>query len=378
MSTNILTASQQWANRPKDERFTSLQDIHAAALADRESCRRAIVPASELRAEANGQRLILAGKTASAQLNNWTYSQLAAIAGAPASYLRELPAALAADCINVGLRRLSDDGKRERHALLLRNNPDAAADPTLPKYLARAINSDRYSRVWDETLTRYLAEHQERHPEWQLPMSWNNIREGAYRGDRDAFIYMTNGGSIIEDPTLMKAWQDGSHQGNGQMYRGIILRNSEVGAASFEIQSFLFRFTCGNHIVWHATNHQITKRRHVGLTETEALRMIARALGTADQSAAADQRTIAALAAMPYGKTQDDCTAQLNRDGLTQKDAAAAYAAAVANEHQPRSVWGIANGITRHSQTYQNQDDRHDLDCIAGAILARARKAVAA
>ena len=374
MGHHILTASQQWATRPQDERFTSLQDLLTAAQADRQTCRRALVPVAELRAVADGNRLIIAGTQASAALNNWSYSQLAGIAGAPGGYLRTLPPQLAADCLNIGLQRLTDEAKREKHALLLRNG-----GPADVPYTARAINSDRYARLWDEAPIQSLIKVQDRHPEWQLPMSWKNVREGAYRGDRDMFVFMTNGGSIIEDPTLMQAWHSGSDQGNGRMYRGIILKNSEVGSASLSVETFLFRFVCGNHIIWHASNHTKKSRRHIGsLNQWTADEMIRAAMGIADASARQDEQQIAAIAKLTYGTDKDACIAQARKDGLTERDARASYDAAEANEPNPRSTWGYVNGITRHSQTYLNQDDRHELDMIAGRILQRARVAVAA
>lgn len=106
MSTNLYTASQQWISRPADERYSSLGDMLAAAETDRQTCKRAIVPADSIEAVADGQRLLLLGKSTNtrANLTNWSYSQLAAVAGAPGGYLRTLPAQLAADCLNVGLQ----------------------------------------------------------------------------------------------------------------------------------------------------------------------------------------------------------------------------------------------------------------------------------
>ncbi len=373
MSSHILTASQQWAQRPADERFSTLADLSAAAHADRNTCKRAVVPADTLRAIADGPTLKLQGTATRANLTNWSYSQLAAIAGAPGGYLRTLPAQLAADCLNVGLDRLTTEGKREQHALLLRNG-----GPADTPYTVRALTSTKYARVWDASIVDHLARVQAERPEWQLPMSWNNIREGAYRGDRDVFVFMTNGGSIIEDPTLMHAWTTGNSQGNGAMYRGIIVRNSETGAASLSVQTFLFRFVCGNHIIWHASNVERQTRRHVGLRTYDAENMINKALRIADASTAQDVAQIKAIGQLAYGKDRDEVIARGRKDGLTERDAAAAYDAAERNDENPRSTWGIVNGITRHSQTYSNQDDRHDLDMVAGKILQRARIAVAA
>ena len=49
-----------------------------------------------------------------AALTHWSFEQLAGIAAAPPTYLRTLPATIAADAINHGLRRQ----RREQHQLL--------------------------------------------------------------------------------------------------------------------------------------------------------------------------------------------------------------------------------------------------------------------
>lgn len=365
MSNIAGLAAAQYAFRPKDERYSSLAELITAAQADRSSAKISTIPASQLIAiEHNGT--VLAESTRSgtrAALTHWSFGQLASSAGAPASYLRNLPAKLAVDCLNHGIKNAA----RDNHQILMRNG-----GPADVPYTIRALTSEQYSRVWDHGVAERVARHQEQNPSWQLPMTWAGTRAGAYRGDRDMFLFLTNGGSIVEDKTIKNF--DG--RADGTMFRGLIIRNSEVGAAKLETITFLFRVVCGNHIIWGSQNVRQTARRHVGLTAGDAEIMIGKALRECGQDGANDEKTIEQIGAMVYGATTDAVIAQARKDGLTEKDARASYHAAEQHEANPRSVWGFANGITRHSQQQNNQDDRTELDQLAGAILARARKAV--
>ena len=52
------------------------------------------------------------------------------------------------------------------------------------------------------------------------------------------FLFLVDGNRDLDDPT------DASHAG---VFRGFILRNSDVGAAALTLDVFLFRAVCGNH-----------------------------------------------------------------------------------------------------------------------------------
>lgn len=365
-------AQSQYFSRPADERFSSLADLYAAAARDRETCRRSIVQAADMRAVNDAGRLMLTGKTGTAApLTHWSTGQLATIAGAPAGYMRSLPPQLAADCLNHGLDKLRANSNRDTHALLLRNG-----GPESNPYTVRAITSEQYSRVWDAPIVRHLQDLQDRDSSWVLPMTWSNVREGAYRGDRDMFVFLTNGGSIVEDPTLRNRFDKGAD--SPAMYRGIIIRNSEVGAACLSVETFLFRYVCGNHMIWGIEARERTKRRHVGLDSSDAETMINRALRLAQSSPREEELTIAKLNATYYAKTKDEIVTRARKDGLTKEEAEGAFDKAEANEANPFSVWGFVNGITRQSQTYNHADDRYTLDQLAGRILTRERIAVSA
>src|SRR3546814_1437709 len=105
---NIGRVSSEWFSRPDDERYLSLTELYAAvrARADRSTAR--VVDSKEIRVEARSDRperlsLIVPGEERPVAPTNWSFGQLCSLVSAPASYLRELPAALAGINLNPGL-----------------------------------------------------------------------------------------------------------------------------------------------------------------------------------------------------------------------------------------------------------------------------------
>ncbi len=94
MST-IMHASNEWSNRPADQRFKSLDELEAKVFEARKRAREAHnVPYSALRVEArdDGELKLVGPANVPATLTHWSFGQLSGRLGAPAGYLRELPA----------------------------------------------------------------------------------------------------------------------------------------------------------------------------------------------------------------------------------------------------------------------------------------------
>ena len=92
-------------------------------------------------------------------------------------------------------------------------------------------------------------------------MGAERVPSGAYLGDRDMFLFLVDGNRDLDDPT------DASQAG---LFRGFMLRNSDVGAAALTLDVFLFRAVCGNHIIWGFHHMAGFRRRHVGASIHEA------------------------------------------------------------------------------------------------------------
>ncbi len=100
--------SSEWFNRPDDERYLSLDDLWASVKGRSERSRSRVVQTADIRVEAardNPERLHLMLPKAHEPVapTHWAFGQLASIVGAPASYLRQLPAPLAGINLQYGL-----------------------------------------------------------------------------------------------------------------------------------------------------------------------------------------------------------------------------------------------------------------------------------
>jgi hypothetical protein len=100
--------SSEWFNRPDDERYLSLDDLWASVKGRSERSRSRVVQTADIRVEAsrdNGERLHLMLPKAQEPVvpTHWAFGQLASIIGAPAAYLRQLPAPLAGINLQYGL-----------------------------------------------------------------------------------------------------------------------------------------------------------------------------------------------------------------------------------------------------------------------------------
>ncbi len=104
----IGRVSSEWFSRPDDERYLSLGDLYAAvrARADRATAR--TVESRAIRVEASRDdaerlALIVPGRDEPIAPTHWSFGQMCSLVGAPASYMRQLPAPLAGINMQHGL-----------------------------------------------------------------------------------------------------------------------------------------------------------------------------------------------------------------------------------------------------------------------------------
>jgi hypothetical protein len=356
-AVTAYTAHREWAARPPDERFASVHALYEAARARRQRIEERTIETGEFRTEAVDTDLALretSGRTAT--LTHWSFGQLATIASAPPNYLRSLPAEIASDAINFGLQRVT----REQHQLFV--------EDTAP-WTVHAITSPRYARVHHDELASRVLDLMDLHPAWQLPLGYKDgefgaekVPSGAYLGDRDMFLFLVDGNRDLDDPT------DRSHAG---LFRGFILRNSDVGAAALTLDLFLFRLVCGNHIIWGFQHVAGFRRRHVGAAIqdkwTTSLDDVRNAL---DADTTAERTAILRSSTQELGPTREAVIeAVVQRYDVSQKHAAEAYTLAEQYEPNPRSIWGYVQGLTRLSQRTPWQDGRFVLDRAASRLL---------
>ena len=382
---NLYAAHEQWANRPADERFETLEDMRDVTRHHKESARSAVVPTNVLRVVPTDNQVGVAGSSGQvAKLTNWSFGQLCLRAGAPAGYLRQLPKNLVAECLNTGLAaRPADD----ESTLLIHRNGDL---------VCRQFSSDQYARIWNTDLAEKLIELQS--IGWQVPparpalpnqpgarqatesdvlrLSGGGLSvkvgdiiapAGIYASDHDMFAFMVNEKNRIDDGT------------DGGLGQGFFLSNSEVGAASLKITKFLYRYVCGNHIVWDAKDVKELKIVHKGNNDRRYAGQIMREMYaySRDSMEADRARVEKAMAAKICAADQNVVEVLYARDLMPRKTLELAWEHAkqeadLRTKTDPRSVWGFVQGITSASQTLPHTDDRVAMDRAAGKLMSMA------
>src|SRR5262245_51042559 len=357
-AVTAYTAHREWASRPPDERYASVEALYEAARTRRDRIEERTTETVDLRTEVVDEDDLAIRNTSgqTAALTNWSFGQLASLASAPPSYLRTLPAVIASAAINHGLTRI----ERDQCQLFV--------DRSEPRTV-HAITSSRYARVHHDELAGRVLDLMAKHPAWQLPLGYKDgvygaerVPSGAYLGDRDMFLFVVDGNRDLDDPT------DRTHAG---LFRGFILRNSDVGAAALTLDVFLFRVVCGNHLIWGFQHVAGFRRRHVGASIQDAWTTSLNDVRTALDADTADDRTkVLRAMSQELGPTRDAVIeTAVQRLDVSQKQAGEAYTLAEQFETNPRSVWGYVQGLTRLSQRTPWQDGRFTLDRAAGRLL---------
>lgn len=348
-------ASSEWAHRPADESFLTLEDLHAAVEARTLRARELPGVYQALRVEKDPRsesRINLVGQqNRPARLTHWAFGQLAKLVQAPAGFLRELPATLAAQVLN---NRLATKGKDAGSGKLLL---DVSGETTT----VRAFTGANYTRIWDRDITKRLVGLQERGwqpaPETEL-LSGGKTR-GLYASDHDVFAFLVdNDRRIFErDP-------------GGGLSRGFMVANSEVGDKSFWFLTFLYAFICGNHNIWGVQGVGELRIPHRGKADERAFTELEVQLRKyAEASALEDETRILKLRATELGKDKDEVLdkvfAMLGGD-LTRKLLGEAWQRA--EEHEswygapPNTAWALGNGVTEVAREIEHADTRIEVE----------------
>jgi hypothetical protein len=361
----LMQASNNWANRPADQRFTSLPAMLDQAITMRHYSRAKIVASKALQAQPikteQGYDLLLSGQNGNpARITHWAFGQLAQRAGAPAGYLRTLPAPLAADNINYGLqvaRTVEDIG-----VLVTR-------DPAKQGITLRAITGPNYGRVWNETILRSLVSHfgDGVSGRFHVPGIFGKRLEYVtkenttlYASDRDMFVFLADEENRIELPNR----RDGK---TGSLARGFFMWNSEVGAQTYGIAYFLFDYVCGNRIVWGAEQYKEVRIRHTASAPERFIHEIAPALEAfADSSAKGINETLLQAQRMKLEKDVD----VFLKNRFTSSQITGIQAAHMADEQRPiETLWDVVTGATAYARGLNHQDTRVAVEREAGKLL---------
>jgi hypothetical protein len=366
--------SSEWFSRPDDERYLSLSDLMASVKGRADRSRTRTVDSTAVRVEASRDdperlALVLPGSDDLVAPTHWSFGQLAAIVAAPAAYLRQLPAPLAAINLQYGL-----------------TSHRAEQIKTLETYDGRvelrAITGPDYGRIYDHELVsavQRIAGNGTGDTRWKVPgvLDWSTgiynpqidiSRETTtlYASDRDVFLFLVDDMNPIEAGRL----PDGSPD---LYFRGFYAWNSEVGAKTLGIASFYLRAVCQNRNLWGVEDFEEITIRHSKYAASRFAHEAAPALTRfANSSPQPFINGVKAARSQIVARTDDDRMDFLRKRGFSKGETTQIIESVLAEEgHPPTSVFDFVQGITAVARTRAYQDARLDLEGRAKKLLDR-------
>lgn len=353
MNTNLMTASNQWASRPSDQRFETLAALRESVNGRRIRSRSIDVDLPRIEVSSENGELAVNSAIAPSSPSHWAFSQFAGMLGAPANYLRTLPQPLLVDCLNAGIKA----APRAAVKFMTIANDDGLN--TL-----QAVTSPTYGRIWDADCVDAVGRIVERTGgKFYNPLAYDRQTmapkpSGLYASDRDVFMFMIDGGSRLEVGPRAK------------LNRGFFVRNSEVGAATFGLTTFLFNEVCGNHIVWGASDVRELTIRH---TQNGPYRFDSEAapalLAYAESSVSTEETVIKRAMSHALPKEQADLEKLVGGKKITRGELKEGIASAKREEGQCVTLWDLVQGLTAYARGFDYVDARVDLERRAGALL---------
>ncbi|MGV2164919.1 DUF932 domain-containing protein [Agrobacterium sp. 16-172Ci] len=367
--------SSEWFSRPADERYLSLSEL-ARSVRDRaDRSRTRVVESALIHVEASRNdperlALILPGADAATAPTHWSFGQLAGLVGAPAAYLRQLPAPLAAINLQYGLTSNraeqiktleTDDGRTE----------------------LRAVTGPDYGRIFDAELVeavQRIAGNGTGDTRWKVPgvLDWStgvynprvDITKDTttlYASDRDVFLFLVDDLNPIEAGRL----PDGSPD---LYFRGFYCWNSEVGAKTLGMASFYLRAVCQNRNLWGVEDFEEITIRHSKYAANRFAHEAAPALANfANSSPLPFVNGIKAARERIVAKTDEDRTDFLRRRGFSKAETGKIIDTVLAEEGRPpESTFDFVQGITAVARDKPHQDARLDMEAKAKKLLDRA------
>lgn len=363
MST-LTQAHHQWATRPEDERFTSLDAMLKSMTKQVELSREEVIPASKLVVQTmHDGRLMLDDGKQLLEPSAWAFDQLSYMAEAPAGYLRKLPASISAQALNHGLSKNTGE-----LGILARGKAGLSQDGT---GTLAAVTGPKYGRIWNRDVVAALRDRfgngidgDFRVPgEFGKEVKVTKANTTLYAGDRDMFVFLADEKNRIELP--------GRRGGQtGSFARGFFVWNSEVGSRTLGIATFLFDYVCSNRMVWGAQGFEEIRITHTATAPERFVSEIAPQLDAYSQTATAG---MIAQIENARSKKIDTPVDEFLRKFLTKKDAEQVMVTHMVEEDRPiETLWDASVGITAFAKSIPNQDTRTWYERLGGKMVEMA------
>lgn len=355
-----VRASQQWYTRPNDQRYLTLEALHEYVSARRDKSHEETVSTSKLELGAEWESdtddkgyVVLKTGRGDAKLTNYSFGQLCRVAGVDTAERRRQPADLAYVNLRWGLE--SQDPNFVK-GLIVQDGTDTEI---------RALTSDTYGRIYDADVSQKVMELNDlNHGIWTVPEATYSKTDPLrattlYASDRDIFIFLVDKSKPVE--------VDGDI-----LFRGFMTWNSEVGSKTFGLTTFYYRYVCDNRMIWGGKDVKEMRIRHTQYGPTrfqfEAAPELERYVNSSPSGLI---NTIKEAKVTRLGDTIKKVSDRLFGMGISRATADKALDRAQIEEPQldPKSIWGVVQGLTSVARDIRFTDDRVALETKAGELM---------
>jgi len=313
---------------------------------------------------------VLTGADKPVAPTHWSFGQLASLVGAPAAYLRQLPAPLAGINLQYGL---TSNRAEQIKTLETRDG----------RVELRAATGPDYGRIFDYELVeavQRIAGNGTGDTRWKIPgvLNWaTNIYNPhaevtkqsttLYASDRDVFLFLVDDLNPIEAGRLPNGDPD-------LFFRGFYCWNSEVGSKTLGIASFYLRAVCQNRNIWGAENFEEITIRHSKFAARRFAHEAAPALTNfANSSALPFVNGIKVARERIVARTDDDRNEFLRERGFSKTETGKIMDVVLNEEgHPASSIFDFVQGITRIARDKTHQDARLEMESKAKKLFEQA------
>ena len=355
MSQNLYQAHKQWAVRCPDDRFADLNSLHQFVGSRRTGAIERTRSFRDLSMVIDyDDALAVNGEHPVSRFSHWSFGQLCEWMKAPAPYLRRLPVSLVAECLQHSISHSPNSCQ-----ILIRQEQDGERSSATST--VAAITGPKYSRIWDTDIVETLIRSVEG-TGWHVPRARSNNHSdsaGLYASDRDMFVFFVNDEQPIEIDDV-------------RLGRGFFCWNSETGAASFGLTTFLYNYVCQNHIVWGA--EQIEELRIIHRDNAnnrfriEAIPVLNRFVENLSYSEGI-KSAITAAKQTQVGVDLEQVLKWGEDKSFSHIELTNAWETGQSEGEDVSTVWGIVQGLTAYARQIPFMNARVNLERRAGNLL---------
>jgi hypothetical protein len=392
-SINSLVAHWQWASRPDDERFTSLTDLLAFTDMRRRNSASSVLDTRQLRLAAGtndagdtdpSKLVFLSKEGAETQFTNYSFGQLCERVGSRPSEWRDvagkpMPTPLMVPPLQWRLEYARQQMESPQ-AKLYYLPPDITSENgevvQNAEGVLMAFTGPKYGRIYDADVCRKVVEFNERQGNtWHIPYATYQEADPKrattlYASDHDSWIMLVRTDRPIDDGT-----------GRGALYQLLIVSNSEVGDARFNLTVGLYSTICDNRIIWGLTGAQTVSLVHNAQAPERFTREAMPALlayGAMSTTRLEDAMANARKQHIEAPQGAPDVMRWLAERGFSQTASKTALdlvanGDAGAPSDDPTNLWNVVNGLTAYARGITHTDDRVAFERQVGALLEPAR-----